>query len=225
VKGASVVPLIVPSILAADFTHLGEQVATVTAAGADRIQVDVMDGHFVPNISIGTLGVEAVRRATLLPIEAHLMITDPGRYAETFIKAGANLIIVHAEVLQPDPRPLLTQIRHWGAKAGLAISPQTPADTITDFLDAADLILVMTVHPGFGGQVFLREMLHKITQVRSLLAQRGLTADLEVDGGIDTDTAREVVAAGANVLVAGSSVFRHPQGPSVGMQMLRQAIG
>ena len=182
--------LIVPSILSADFTRLGQQVAEVTTAGADRIQVDVMDGHFVPNISIGTLGVAAVRRSTTLPIEAHLMITDPARYVDDFLRAGANLIIIHREVLD-DPRPLLTYIRDHGAKAGIAINPETSADTLANLYDAADLYLVMTVHPGFGGQDFITETLPKITQVRAMLTQHGRpTADIEVDGGIYDTTAR-----------------------------------
>lgn len=215
--------LIVPSILSADFTRLGEQVAEVTTAGADRIQVDVMDGHFVPNISIGALGVEAVRRATKLPIEAHLMITDPARYVDDFLRAGANIIIVHREVL-PDPRALLAYIRQQGAGAGLAISPETPVEMITDYLDAADLLLVMTVHPGFGGQDLLPETLAKVTDLRALLHQRNLTCDIEVDGGIHTGTAAQAVQAGANVLVAGSAVFGAPGGATAGMERLRASL-
>jgi ribulose-phosphate 3-epimerase len=216
--------LIVPSILSADFTRLGEQVQDVTVAGADRIQVDVMDGHFVPNISIGTLGVEAVRRATTLPIEAHLMITDPARYADDFLRAGSNIIIVHKEVL-PDPRPLLSYIRQHGAKAGLAISPATPVSAIIDYLDETDLILVMTVHPGFGGQDLIPDCLTKVTQVRQALMQRGLTRDIEVDGGIHEGTAAQAVAAGANVLVAGSAIYNPHETPAQAMQRLRTLIG
>ncbi len=216
--------LIVPSILSADFTRLGEQVKAVAEAGADRIQVDVMDGHFVPNISIGTLGVEAVRRSTTLPIEAHLMITDPARYVDDFLRAGANVIIAHREVL-PDPRPLLNYIRQHGAKAGLAISPETPATAVADYLDDADLILVMTVHPGFGGQALIPECLTKVTQIRQMLTQRGLTRDIEVDGGIHEGTAVQAVVAGANVLVAGSAIYNDRETPQQAMQKLRALIG
>jgi ribulose-phosphate 3-epimerase len=219
----SSVALIVPSILSADFTCLGQQVAAVAAAGADRIQVDVMDGHFVPNISIGALGVEAARRSATLPIEAHLMITDPARYADDFLRAGADVVIAHCEVLD-DPRPLLGYLRSKGARAGLAISPETPVERIIGVLDAADLILVMTVHPGFGGQEFIPEMLPKVRRVRELVTGLGLSCDIEVDGGIHPGTAAEVVAAGANVLVAGSSIFGDPEGPAAGMAHLRASI-
>lgn len=215
--------LIVPSILSADFTRLGEQVAEVTKAGADRIQVDVMDGHFVPNISIGTLGVEAVRRSTHLPIEAHLMITDPARYVDDFLQAGADLIIVHREVLA-DPRELLAHIRSRGAKAGIALNPETSAEALIDLLDAADLFLVMTVHPGFGGQVFIPETLPKIKQIRQWLTERGSAADIEVDGGISAATIRGAFEAGANVFVAGSAVFNYPQGSAEGVRVLREMV-
>ncbi|HKD75854.1 MAG TPA: ribulose-phosphate 3-epimerase, partial [Ktedonobacterales bacterium] len=213
--------IIVPSILSADFTRLGQQVAEVTAAGADRIQVDVMDGHFVPNISIGTLGVNAVKRSTTLPVEAHLMISDPTRYVDDFLRAGADVIIIHREVLT-DPRLLLSYIREHGAKAGLAVSPETAVDALVDLIDAADLFLIMTVHPGFGGQEFIVETLPKITQVRALLNQRGLNSDIEVDGGIYPDTAGTALAAGANVFVAGTAIFDDPDGPSTGVAKLRE---
>lgn len=217
--------LIVPSILSADFTRLGEQVDAVTKAGADRIQVDVMDGHFVPNISIGTLGVEAVRRATTLPIEAHLMITSPARFVDDFLRAGANIIIVHREVL-PDPRPLLTYIREHGAQPAIAISPETPAEAITDYLEDVAMILVMTVHPGFGGQDLISDCLAKVTQVRQALQARNLTRDIEVDGGIHAGgTAAQAVAAGANVLVAGSAIYNKDETPAEAMQRLKASIG
>jgi ribulose-phosphate 3-epimerase len=217
------VAVIVPSILSADFTRLGQQVAEVTAAGADRIQVDVMDGHFVPNISIGTLGVNAVKRSTALPVEAHLMISDPTRYVDDFLRAGADVIIIHREVLT-DPRPLLSYIREHGAKAGLAVSPETPVDALVDLIDAADLFLIMTVHPGFGGQEFIIETLPKITQVRALLNQRGLNSDIEVDGGIYPDTAATALNAGANVFVAGTAIFDDPDGPTAGVAKLREVV-
>jgi ribulose-phosphate 3-epimerase len=216
--------LIVPSILSADFTRLGEQVKEVANAGADRIQVDVMDGHFVPNISIGALGVEAVRQSTTLPIEAHLMITDPTRYVDDFLRAGANIIIFHGEVLA-DPLPLIAYIHQHGAKAGLAINPETDVAVLEPFIDAPDLILVMTVHPGFGGQEFMAECLPKVSHLRALLDQRGAQTDIEVDGGIHAGTAAQAVAAGANVLVAGSSIYSHPQGATEGLRELRASIG
>lgn len=216
--------LIVPSILSADFTRLGQQVVEVTKAGADRIQVDVMDGHFVPNISIGALGVDAVRRSTALPIEAHLMIEDPMRYVDDFLRAKADIIIVHREVL-PDPRHLLGYIQQQGAKAGLAISPDTGVESISEYLSAVDMVLVMTVHPGFGGQALIPECLAKVTQLRALLTQRNLNCDIEVDGGIHEGTAAQAVAAGANVLVAGSAIFGYPEGPAAGLQRLRASMG
>jgi ribulose-phosphate 3-epimerase len=218
------VSLIVPSILSADFTRLGQQIAEVTAAGADRIQVDVMDGHFVPNISIGTLGVKAVRQSTTLPIESHLMITNPAQYVDDFLRAGADFIIVHQETLS-DPRVLLNYIREHGAKAGLAINPETPVEVLSDFLDAADLYLVMTVHPGFGGQEFIPETLSKIRALRQMLITHGRSnADLEVDGGIYVDTAPQALEAGANIFVAGSAIFGEPDGPTSALQRLRQSL-
>jgi len=216
--------LIVPSILSADFTRLGEQVHAVADAGADRIQVDVMDGHFVPTISIGALGVDAVRRSTTLPIEAHLMITDPARYVDDFLRAGANVVIFHREVLD-DPRALISYLHQQGAKTGLAISPETDVALVEPFLDMVDLILVMTVHPGFGGQEFMAECLPKVSHIRAMLTSRGLGTDIEVDGGIHSGTAAQAVAAGANVLVAGSSVYGHPQGAAAGLRELRASIG
>jgi ribulose-phosphate 3-epimerase len=218
------VALIVPSILSADFTRLGQQVVEVSRAGADRIQVDVMDGHFVPNISIGTLGVDAVHRSTALPIEAHLMIDDPTRYVDDFLRAKADIIIVHREVL-PDPSHLLGYIHQLGAKAGLAISPETGIEMVSEYLSMVDMVLVMTVHPGFGGQALIPECLVKVTQLRTLLNERNLTCDIEVDGGIHEGTAAQAVAAGANVLVAGSAIFNFPEGPAAGLQHLRASLG
>ncbi len=215
---------IVPSILSADFTRLGQQVAEVTAAGADRIHVDVMDGHFVPNISIGALGVDAVRRSTNLPIEAHLMIEDPTRYVDDFLRAGANIIIVHREVLA-DPRPLITYIHEHNARAGVAISPDTPVETVTDLLDLVDMVLVMTVHPGFGGQDLIPETLLKVRHVREKIAQTARPVDIEVDGGIHSNNIAEVIQYGANVIVAGSAIFNDPDGPAAGMRSMREATG
>lgn len=215
--------IIVPSILSADFTRLGQQVAEVTEAGADRIQVDVMDGHFVPNISIGALGVRAVHQSTQLPIEAHLMITDPMRYVDDFLRAGAALIIAHREAL-PDPRPFLTYLHQKQVRAGLAISPETPAEALADYLADVDLLLIMTVHPGFGGQELIPQALAKVRQVRAWLTAQGLDRDIEVDGGIDPRTAPEAQAAGANVFVAGTAIFGDPAGPTAGVHHLRAAL-
>ncbi len=221
--------LIVPSILSADFVRLGEQVAAAQAGGADRVQVDVMDGRFVPNITVGPLIVEAVRRCTTLPIEAHLMIVEPDRYLEDFAKAGADLIIVHQEAAVHLHRTV-EQIKQLGKKAGVAINPATPLVMLQEILDELDLALCMTVDPGFGGQGFISSMLPKIERLRAMIEQHGAgrppgapTCDLEVDGGIHAETAPLVVRAGANVLVAGSAVFGDPAGVAAAIQTLRQA--
>jgi ribulose-phosphate 3-epimerase len=214
----------VPSILSADFARLGEQVREATQAGADRLQVDVMDGRFVPNITVGPLVVEAVRRNTHLPIEAHLMILEPERYLEDFAQAGADLIIVHQEV-SPHLHRTVEQIKRLGKLAGVAINPATPLTAIQEILDAIDLALVMTVDPGFGGQDFIASTLSKIERLRSMLDSRGLRCDLEVDGGIHTQTVARAVRAGANVLVAGSAVYGDPDGVAAGLAKLRAAVG
>ena len=215
---------LVPSILSADFTRLGEQVAQATTAGADRLQVDVMDGRFVPNITVGPLVVEAVRRSTHLPIEAHLMIVDPERYVADFAQAGADVIIVHREV-SPHLHRTIEQIKRLGKRAGVAINPATPLAAVQEILDDVDLVLVMTVDPGFGGQDFIQTMLPKIERLRGMLSGRGLACDLEVDGGIHAATAPLAVRAGANVLVAGSAVYGDSEGVAAGLAKLRAAIG
>jgi len=216
--------ILVPSILSADFTRLGEQVAQAAAAGADRFQVDVMDGRFVPNITVGPLVVEAVRRSTRLPIEAHLMIVEPERYLEDFARAGADLIIVHQEA-SPHLHRTIEQIKRLGKRGGVAINPATPLAAVQEILEDVDLALVMTVDPGFGGQDFIRPMLSKIERLRAMLNGRGLQCDLEVDGGIHAETAPLATRAGANVLVAGSAVYDDPDGPAAGLAKLRAAIG
>jgi ribulose-phosphate 3-epimerase len=195
-----------PSILSADFRRLGEEVAAVTDAGADYIHVDVMDGHFVPNITIGPLVVEAARRSTHLPLDVHLMISEPDRYLEDFVRAGASLISVHVEVL-PHLHRTLQRIRELGVKASATLNPSTPLVTIEHVLEQLDMVLLMTVNPGFGGQEFISAVIPKIRDLRSMIDERGLTIDVEVDGGINAETIGAVARAGADVFVAGSAVF------------------
>ena len=213
---------IAPSILAADFARLGEQVASTADAGADRVHVDVMDGHFVPNISIGTVVVESLRRATHLPLETHLMITDPDRYAEAFAVSGSDRILFHQEVAA-DPVALANKIRVLGSSPGIVINPGTPASAIADVIPHVDLALVMTVHPGFGGQAFIDDMLPKIAEVREMIDRDNPTCDLEVDGGIGARTAGRAAEAGARVLVAGSAVFGHAAGVDAAMRDIERA--
>ena len=215
---------IVPSILSADFARLGEQVEAAQAGGADRLQIDVMDGRFVPNITVGPLVVEAVRSHTTLPLEAHLMIVEPERYVADFASAGADLIIVHQEV-SPHLHRTVQQIKGLGKRAGVAINPATPLAMLQEILNDVDLVLCMTVNPGFGGQSFIQSTLGKIERLRAMIALHGAGCDLEVDGGIHAETAPLVVRAGANVLVAGSAVYDDPEGVAAGIARLRAAIG
>jgi ribulose-phosphate 3-epimerase len=214
--------VIVPSILSADFARLGEQVREAEAGGADRIQIDVMDGRFVPNITVGPLVVEAVRRCTSLPLEAHLMIVEPERYVEDFSKAGADIIIVHQEV-SPHLHRTVQQIKRLGKGAGVAINPATPAGTLEEILPDLDLVLAMTVNPGFGGQDFI-PILPKLRRLRAMIDARRPGCDLEVDGGIHAETAPLVVAAGANVLVAGSAVYNNHESVAQAIQRLRDSL-
>jgi ribulose-phosphate 3-epimerase len=214
------VPVIAPSILSADFANLGEQVRAAEAGGADRIHVDVMDGHFVPNLSMGPVVVKGLRPVTRLPLEVHLMVAEPARFTDPFRKAGADTLIVHQEVLT-DARPLLRQIRAGGAKAGLAINPGTPVEALEPYLGEIDLALCMTVWPGFGGQAYLPESPERIRRLRELLDRHNPACELEVDGGIDRTTTPVSVAAGATVLVAGTAVFGAPEGPTEAVQALR----
>jgi ribulose-phosphate 3-epimerase len=214
---------IVPSILSADFTRLGEQVRAVDEAGARRIQIDVMDGHFVPNITMGPMVVEAVRSVTSSVLEAHLMITNPQEYIETFAKAGADVIIVHQEVC-PHLHRVLKQIKDAGKQTGVAINPSTPVFLLKDMLPFIDLLLVMTINPGFGGQDFIPETLPKIAEARSMVQERGLNIDIEVDGGVHAGTIPQIVRAGANLLVAGSAVYSKTKPVSETMRALKQAI-
>jgi ribulose-phosphate 3-epimerase len=201
---------IAPSILAADFARLGEEVRAVEAAGADLLHLDVMDGRFVPNITIGPMVVAAVRKVTKLPLDVHLMIVEPERYIDEFAHAGADLISVHLEAT-PHLHRLVQQIRAAGKKASVAINPHSPLDGLDVVLPDLAMVLLMSVNPGFGGQKFIDAVVPKISALRSEIDRRGLEVDIEVDGGIDADTAPAVVAAGATVLVAGSAVF-HAKG-------------
>ena len=214
---------IVPSILSADFTRLGEQVREAEAAGAQRIQIDVMDGHFVPNITMGPLIVEAVRRCTRLPLEAHLMITNPEQYIKDFAQAGADVIIVQQEV-SPHLHRLVQQIRTAGKMAAAALTPSTPVFMLEDILSILDMVLIMTVNPGFGGQDFIPETLPKIRRLRQMITERNLRCDIEVDGGIHEATVPLVVQAGANLLVAGSAVYNERESVAEAIARLRNAI-
>jgi ribulose-phosphate 3-epimerase len=211
--------LVVPSILSADFTRLGSQVAEAEAAGADRIQVDVMDGHFVPNLTMGPLVVAAVRRSTRLPIEAHLMVERPEQFIEMFAKAGASLIEVQVEATTSLYRTV-EAIKSLGAKAGVAINPATPIEDLREILPYIDLVNVMTVEPGFGGQKFIAHSPDKIRRLRVLSPD----VEIEVDGGIDARTASLVAKAGATVLVAGNAIFGHKQGVVAGIKAIRDAL-
>ena len=214
---------LVPSILSADFTRLGDQVREGDAAGAERNQIDIMDGHFVPNITMGPLIVEAVRRCTKLTLEAHLMITNPQQYIEDFAKAGADVIIVHQEV-SPHLHRIIQQIKSAGKQAAIALTPSTPVFMLEDVLSLLDMVLIMTVNPGFGGQDFIPETLPKITRIRQMITQRNLQCDVEVVGGIHEATARQVVQAGANLLVTGSAVFNQHESVAQAMERLRRSI-
>ncbi|MGI8586586.1 MAG: ribulose-phosphate 3-epimerase [Chloroflexia bacterium] len=215
---------ICPSILSADFTRLGDQVRAIEAAGARRLQVDVMDGSFVPNISMGAGVLEAVRGVTSMTIEAHLMIVQPERHVPAFARAGADLIIVHQEV-SPHLHRTVQQIKGLGKRAGVALNPSTPLVMLEEILEYLDLVLIMTVNPGFGGQVFIQSMLPKVRRLRELLDARGLHCEIEVDGGIHPATAPAAVDAGAGVLVAGSAVYNDKQTVADALAALRASYG
>jgi ribulose-phosphate 3-epimerase len=213
---------IAPSILSADFSRLGQEVLEAEAAGADYIHLDVMDGHFVPNITVGPAVVEAVRRVTDLPLDVHLMIEAPERYLAAFCQAGADGLTVHVEACFHLHR-VVQQIKELGCRAGVTLNPSTSTSALEEILPYVDLVLVMTVNPGFGGQSFIRGMVSKIRRVRAMLDALGSQAGLEVDGGIDTETAPLVVQSGADVLVSGSAIFGASEGVATALGRIRAA--
>ena len=213
--------LIAPSILSADFAALGDAIAAAERGGADLIHVDVMDGHFVPNITIGPPVVKSVKRVATLPLDVHLMITDPDRYLEDFVQAGAAMISVHVEVL-PHLHRTVHRIKALGAKAGVVLNPATPVTSLEEIAADVDFVLVMSVNPGFGGQSFIPRSEHKVTAVRELLDRAGNAAPVEIDGGIDDHNVARVVAAGARIIVAGSAIF-HSGDPERATRQLKAA--
>ena len=215
--------LIVPSILSADLTRIGDAVLELEKAGIDWIQIDVMDGHFVPNITFGPSFVKAVRRITNIPLDVHLMIEDPDKYLEVFAAAGANSLTVHIEAC-PDIQRTITAIRELGLRVGVALSPETSAISVTDLLSLVDLILVMTVHPGFAGQTFLPSSLNKIHEIHALLAEIEPRPRVQVDGGITAETAPSAASAGADVFVAASAIFKHPEGIKAGVEAIKNSL-
>lgn len=215
--------LLAPSIIAADFTHLAEEIAACESAGADWLHVDVMDGHFVPTITVGPLFVEACKRASKLPLDVHLMISEPEHYLEVFAKAGANNITVHVEAC-PDLARAVTKIKSLGCTAGITLNPATPASALDATLPLADLVLVMSVKPGYSGQAFMPEMIGKVEELRNKLSLLRSTAYLEVDGGISMETIPLMKNAGANIFVTGSAAFKHPQGTAEGVKALKAEV-
>jgi ribulose-phosphate 3-epimerase len=215
--------ILAPSILSADFTRLGEEIAACESAGADWIHIDVIDGHFAPNITMGPFIVEACRRATKLPLDVHLMIEKPERYLEAFAKAGASRLTVHVEAC-PNLHETLQQIKSLGCKAGVALNPGTPSAAIEAVLTEADLVLVMSVNPGYSGQKFMPESIAKVKEIRARLDGLGSSAWIEVDGGIDADTLPSMKRAGATAFVAATAVFKHPQGAMAGVKALLSLI-
>tara|TARA_Y100001970_G_scaffold293694_1_gene442415 strand:+ start:2580 stop:3236 length:657 start_codon:yes stop_codon:yes gene_type:complete len=215
---------IAPSILSADFARLSDEIEVIEEGGAEWVHVDVMDGHFVPNITIGPLIVDAARRSTNLPLDVHLMIENPDHYLEAFVQAGADIVTVHQEACTHLHRTI-QKIHELGAKAGVALNPGTSLETIRDVLPYLDLLLVMSVNPGFGGQSYIEESTAKLGRARAMLDEVGSDAELEVDGGVGVSNVEEIVSAGASVVVAGSAVYGHPDGAAAGVRAIRSASG
>lgn len=215
--------ILAPSILSADFARLGEEIRACEAAGADWIHVDVMDGHFVPNITMGPFIVETCKRITALPLDVHLMIEQPERHLEAFARAGASILTVHVETC-PHLHRTLQQIKSLGCKAGVVLNPGTPVGALEAVLEEADLVLVMSVNPGFSGQAFIPQSVARVAEIRRRLDAIGSSAWLEVDGGVTAENAGKLREAGATAFVAATAVFKHPQGTSAGVKALKDAI-
>lgn len=211
---------IAPSILSADFSVLGEEIRKIERSGADMVHIDVMDGHFVPNITIGPLVVKAIRPLTKLPLDVHLMISNPDDYLEEFVKAGADILTVHAEATHHLDRTV-TRIRQLGARAGVSLNPSTPENVLEFVIDKIDMVLIMTVNPGFGGQAFIEGMLEKISRTKEMIRKRNLSVEIEVDGGINEDTITLVSKAGASIAVTGSAFFGN-EDPEAFVRLLKK---
>jgi ribulose-phosphate 3-epimerase len=214
---------IAPSILSADFAYLADEIAKVTEAGADMIHVDVMDGHFVPNFTIGPPIVKAIRKVTRLPLDVHLMMTNPDDYIHDFIKAGSNYITVHVETC-PHLHRTIQSIKEEGVKAGVTLNPATPLSSVEEILGEVDLLLIMSVNPGFGGQSFIPSVLEKLRRARTMIDQRGAKVELEIDGGIKVENVAAIAQAGADILVSGSAIFQSKDYKDT-IQKMRRAIG
>jgi len=214
---------IAPSILSADFAHLAEEIARVTEAGADMIHVDVMDGHFVPNFTIGPPIVKAIRKVTRLPLDVHLMMTNPDDFIHDFIKAGSNYITVHVETC-PHLHRTVQSIKEEGVKAGVTLNPATPLSSVEEILGEVDLLLIMSVNPGFGGQGFIPSALDKLRRARAMIDQRGAKVELEIDGGIKVENVAAIAQAGADILVSGSAIFESKDYKDT-IQKMRRAVG
>jgi len=214
--------LVAPSLLAADFSRLAEEIKRVEDAGCELLHLDIMDGHFVPNLTMGPPLIQSIRRGSNLVFDAHLMITDPLKYAEPFVKAGADHITFHVES-ENDPDAVIKHLRELGVSVGISVKPKTPAEAILPYLDRIDLVLVMTVEPGFGGQSFMADMMPKVNTIRDAIRAGNYQVHLEVDGGIDAKNVIPAATAGANMMVAGTSVFRHPEGAVAAIAALHSA--